>query len=79
MVVTFIQTPRLKGLGMTRRRRFKVFKVNCKAGALDLAFKLLRGCLINWLIVGIFLVSLDNKYPGCLRSLRRNGALAYVS
>jgi len=55
VVVTLMQTPRLKGepLGSSLLIRLKVFCLNIKAGVLDLRFTDFLGFLINWLIVGI--------------------------
>jgi len=53
VVLTSVQTPRLKGEGKETGRFFLVLKAKESAGALDLARAFLRGFLINCPIRGI--------------------------
>jgi len=53
VVETFTQTPRLNGLLVLIGRFLSVLKTLVIAGDLVLAFWILRGRFLSWLIVGI--------------------------
>src|SRR5699024_7721286 len=62
IVPTRVQTPRFCGELLCVTSFLRLLKPLLSAGALDLTFFVLRGFLINWLIVGILVYVLPSSF-----------------